>query len=107
MIMMKFNLLAMVAAAIMTVGSVSAGGQACCGHDGRVEAKAACDGNFADLKLNDDQQSKLGALAAKCKKDGCTEASQAEFLKGAEPILSAEQFAQLKAECSKHQGEKS
>jgi hypothetical protein len=40
-------------------------------------------------------------LLEKCNKDGCTKESMEAFMKSASGILSQEQMATLKAECSK------
>lgn len=65
------------------------------------EGKKECSDSYAKLNLTPEQKTKLTSLQEQCKKGGCTEASRAKFIKGAEGILSAEQFAQLKTECDK------
>ena len=37
----------------------------------------------------------------RCEKDGCTEGSMEKYFAAAKEILSADQYAQLKAECGK------
>jgi hypothetical protein len=54
------------------------------------------------LNLSAEQKLKLAAAEAACRKD-CTEANQAKFMNAAKEILSADQLAQLKAECDKAQ----
>jgi Spy/CpxP family protein refolding chaperone len=39
-------------------------------------------------------------------KAGCTEATEAKFMKDVEGILTPEQFAKFKAECNKQKSEK-
>jgi hypothetical protein len=39
-------------------------------------------------------------------KTGCTDASEAKFMKDVEGILTPEQFAKFKAECSRQKSEK-
>ena len=67
---------------------------------GKTAKKAMC-ADYAKLNLSAEQKTKLTALQEKCMKDGCTEESRAKFLKSAKRILSADQYAQLKAECAK------
>jgi hypothetical protein len=74
--------LGFIAGAMLAVAPLQAQGAACC-------AKST------------QQKAKLTALQEKCMKDGCTGASRAKFLKSAQRILSADQYAQLKAECEK------
>ena len=56
--------------------------------------------SFASLNLTADQKTKLDAWQTECMKAGCTKQSRAAFLKKAKGILSADQYAKLKAECS-------
>jgi hypothetical protein len=62
--------------------------------------KTACL-DLATLNLTPDQKAKIEAWQADCVKAGCTKESRKTFLKQAKGILSAEQFAQLKAQCKK------
>ena len=65
-------------------------------------AKMDCSQTYAKLNLSADQKTKMDALVAKCNKDGgCTKESMEAFMKSAEGVLSKEQMATLKAECSK------
>ncbi|PYK18379.1 MAG: hypothetical protein DME55_06900, partial [Verrucomicrobia bacterium] len=48
-----------------------------------------------------DQKAKIETWQAECMKAGCTKESRKTFLKQAKGILSAEQFAQLRAQCQK------
>ena len=71
----------------------------CCAS-GKTASKTMC-ADYAKLNLSSDQKTKLTALQDKCMKDGCTEQSRARFLKSAKKLLSADQYAQLQAECAK------
>ncbi len=68
------------------------------------EAKAACQVSLASLNLTPDQQTKMEAVAAEHQKAGCSEESEANYMKEAKGILTKEQYSKFKAEC-KH-GEK-
>ena len=57
--------------------------------------------NLASLNLNADQKTKIEAWQSECMKAGCTKESRQAFLKKAQGILSADQYAKLKAECNK------
>jgi hypothetical protein len=56
---------------------------------------------YAKLNLSSEQKTKLDALHADYDKTGCTKESMDKFLKSAEGVLSKEQFATLKTQCSK------
>ena len=70
----------------------------CCAND---SGKTECSQIYAKLNLTPEQHSKLDAFQARCEKDGCSEESMKKFFKNAKSVLTAEQFAQLKAECGK------
>ncbi len=89
---------AVVAAAMLVASPAFAGGKACCAKNASNEAACA---NLASLNLTADQKTKIEAWQSECVKAGCTKESRRTFLKQAKGILSAEQFAQLKAECKK------
>ena len=69
-------------------------------------AKMDCSQTYAKLNLSAEQKTKMDGLVAKCNKNGCTKESMEEFMKSAEGVLSKEQMATLKAECSKMQERK-
>jgi hypothetical protein len=94
--------LSFIAAAALAVTPLQAKDAACCakGTKSASNKKEWC-ANYAKLNLNKEQKTKLVTLQEKCMKDGCTEGSRAKFLKSARKILSADQYAQLKAECDK------
>jgi hypothetical protein len=104
--MTKFTGLALMAAAAFAVTPAYAGDKekdgGCCATHAK-NAKMDCSQTYAKLNLSAEQKTKMDALVAKCNKNGCTKESMDEFMKSAEGILSKEQLATLKAECSKHQ----
>jgi hypothetical protein len=97
--MIKILGTAVVAAAMLMASPAFAGGRACCAK-GASNDKATCM-NLASLNLTTDQKSKIEAWQSDCMKAGCTKESRAQFLKQAKGILSADQYAKLKAECNK------
>ena len=88
-----------VAAAILIASPVFAGSKGCCAK-GASHEKVAC-ADFAKLNLTANQKSKLEAWQSDCLKAGCTKQSRTKFLKQAKGILSADQYAQVKAMCEK------
>ena len=96
--MIRITTTALVAAALLTASSAFAGDKACCANS--ASKSMACV-NLATLNLTQDQKSKIEAWQAECMKAGCTKESRQTFLKQAKGILSAQQFAQLKAQCQK------
>jgi hypothetical protein len=98
--MIKITVSALVAAAMLVASSAFAGDKACCAKGVSNTEQTAC-ADLATLNLTPDQKTKIEAWQAECVKAGCTKESRRTFLKQAKGILSAEQFAQLKAECKK------
>jgi hypothetical protein len=101
--MRKFTGLALMAAVALAVTSAYAGdkekdGGCCATH---ANNKMDCSQTYAKLNLSSEQKTKMDAIVTKCNKDGCTKESMDAFMKSAEGILSKEQLATLKAECSK------
>jgi hypothetical protein len=80
--------------------SAFAGDKACCASGVSKADSMAC-ANLAALNLTPDQKTKIETWQAECVKAGCTKESRKTFLNQAKGILSAEQFAQLKAQCEK------
>jgi hypothetical protein len=74
------------------------GDMACCAKNASNQQSCA---NLASLNLTADQKSKIEAWQSECVKAGCTKESRQAFLKKAQGILSADQYAKLKAECNK------
>jgi hypothetical protein len=98
--MIKITVSALVAAAMLVASGAFAGDKACCVKGASNTEKTACV-DLATLNLTPDQKSKIETWQAECMKAGCTKESRKTFLKQAKGILSAEQFAQLKAACKK------
>jgi hypothetical protein len=98
--MIKITTAALVAAAMFISSGAFAGDKACCAKGVSNTEKTACL-DLATLNLTPDQKTKIEAWQADCVKAGCTKESRKTFLKQAKGILSAEQFAQLKAQCKK------
>ena len=98
--MIKIITVALVAAAMLTASSAFAGDKACCAKGASNTRSMSCV-NSATLNLTPDQKAKIEAWQADCTKAGCTKESRQAFLSRAKGILSAEQFAQLKAQCKK------
>ena len=98
--------LALMAAAALAVTSAHAGdkekdGGCCATH---ANNKMDCSQTYAKLNLSAEQKTKMDAAMAAHEKAGCSEASEAEYMKSAEGILTKDQYAKFKAECPK--GEK-
>jgi hypothetical protein len=98
--MIKITTTALVAAAMLIASSAFAGDKACCAKGASNANSMACV-DLATLNLTPDQETKIEAWQAECMKAGCTKESRQTFLKQAKGILSAEQFAELKAACRK------
>ena len=95
--MIKISAIALVAA-MLAASSAFAGDYACCAKGAANAHSVACV-NLASLNLTSDQKTKIETWQAQCVKAGCTKQSRETFLTQAKGILSAEQFAQLKAQC--------
>ena len=100
--MIKITTTALLAVGMLMASSAFAGDKACCAK-GAANAGVACV-NLATLNLTADQKTKIEAWQAECMKAGCTKESRQTFLSHSKAILSAEQFAQLKAQCKKTAG---
>jgi hypothetical protein len=98
--MIKITTIALVAAAMLTASSAFAGDKACCAKGASNTGSMACL-NLATLNLTPAQKAKIETWQADCMKAGCTKESRQAFLSRAKGILSAEQFAQFKAQCKK------
>jgi len=89
------------AAMLMTLSAFAkdkAGDMACCAKNASNQQSCL---NLASLNLSTDQKGKIEAWQSDCMKTGCTRESRQTFLKKAQGILSADQYAKLKAECNK------
>src|SRR5438067_176746 len=100
--MIKITTTALLAVGMLMASSAFAGDKACCSR-GAANAGVACV-NLATLNLTADQKTKIETWQAECMKAGCTKESRQTFLGRAKEILSAEQFAQLRAQCKKTAG---
>src|SRR6202045_663593 len=99
--MVKIIGTAVIAAAMLASPAFAkdkAGDMACCAKNASNQKSCA---NLASLDLSADQKSKIEAWQSECMKAGCTKDSRQAFLKKAKGNLSADQYAKLKAECSK------
>jgi len=93
------KLIALVVAGVFAAGTMFAGEHGDCAKKAGNEGKMACMASFATLNLTADQKTKMETLMTEHHKAGCTEASEAKFMKEVEGILTPEQFAKFKAEC--------
>jgi hypothetical protein len=93
--------LALMMVAVMAATSAYAGDKACCASHAKNDNKMCMSETYAKLNLSSAQKAKLDSLHAEYDKAGCTKESMDKFMKSAEGILSKEQFATLKTECSK------
>ncbi len=100
--MIKITTTALLAVGMLMASSAFAGDKACCAK-GAANAGVACV-NLATLNLTADQRTKIEVWQAECMKAGCTKESRQTFLSRSKAILSAEQFAQLKAQCKRTAG---
>jgi Spy/CpxP family protein refolding chaperone len=99
------KLIALAVAGVFAAGTTMfAGEHGDCAKKAGNEAKAACMVSFANLNLTSDQKTKMETAMSEHHKAGCTEASEAKYMKEVEGILTPEQYAKFKAECAK--GEK-
>ena len=96
--------IALLTAGLFAAGTMFAGEHGDCTKKVGNEAKAPCQVSLASLSLTPEQKTKMDAAMAEHEKAGCSEVSEAKYMKEAKGILSKEQYAKFKAEC-KH-GEK-
>src|SRR5947209_14351149 len=95
--MTKF--IALLVAGMFATGAVFAGEHGeCTKKVGNME-KPACSVSLASLNLTPDQKAKMDVAMAEHQKAGCSEASEAKYMKEAKGVLTPEQFAKFKAEC--------
>jgi len=93
------KLIALVAAGLFAAGTLFAGEQADSVKKVGNEEKAACQASMATLNLTAEQKTKMDNVMAEHHKAGCSKESETKFMKEAEGILTADQFAKFKAEC--------
>jgi hypothetical protein len=93
------KLIALVTAGMFAAGTMFAGAHGECTKKVGNEAKAPCQVSLASLNLTADQKTKMDAARAEHEKAGCSEASEAKYMKEAKGILSKAQYAKFKTEC--------
>jgi hypothetical protein len=93
--------LALMMVAVMAATSAYAGDKACCASHAKNDSKMCMSETYAKLNLSAEQKAKMDALHVDYDKAGCTKESMDKLMKSAEGILSKEQLATLKTECSK------
>ena len=99
------KLIALAVAGLFAAGTMFAGEHGNCTKQVGNQEKAACQASMASLNLTAEQKTKMDAAMTEHHKAGCSEASEAKFMKDAEGILTPEQYAKFKAEC-KHEKDK-
>ncbi len=93
------KLIALAAAGLFAAGTMFAGEHGNCTKQAGNEGKMACEVSMASLDLTADQKTKMDAVMAEHVKAGCSEATEAKYMKEAKGILTKEQYAKFKAEC--------
>src|ERR1700730_6523717 len=96
------KVIALVVAGMFATGAVFAGEHGDCTKQAGNTGKPARPVSMASLTLTPDQQSKRDKIMSEHHKAGCAEASEAKYMKEAEGVLSKDQFAKFKTECSGH-----
>ena len=91
--------LSLAAVVVLAASSAFAGEKKACCAD--AAGKMECSQIYAKLNLTPEQKTKLDSFQGACEKSGCTEESMEKFFTSAKGVLSAEQYAQLKMECSR------
>jgi len=100
------KLIALVAAGAFAAGTMFAGEHGDCAKKAGNETNMACMASFASLNLTADQKTKMETAMAEHHKTGCTDASEAKFMKDVQGILSPDQLAKLKPECNTQKSQK-
>jgi hypothetical protein len=93
------KLIALVAAGLFAAGPVFAGQHGNCTKQVGNQTVAACQVSTANLNLSSEQKTKMDALSAEHKKEGCSRATEAEYMQKAKSILTKSQYAKFKTEC--------
>ena len=99
------KLIALLAAGLFATGTMFAGEHGNCTKQVGNQEKAACQASMASLNLTAEQKTKMETAMTEHHKAGCSEATEAKFMKDAEGILTPDQYAKFKAEC-KHEKDK-
>ncbi len=100
------KLIALIAAGLFAAGTMFAGEHGDCTKNVANETKMACQVSLATLNLTPAQKTKMDAVMAEHEKAGCSEASEAKYMKEAKGILNKDQYAKFKAECKNGEKEK-
>ena len=100
------KLIALVAAGMFAAGTMFAGSHGDCTNQAANKGKMACEVSLASLNLTPEQKTKMDTVMAEHAKAGCTEASEAKYMREAKTILSQEQYAKFEAECKKSDKDK-
>jgi len=100
------KLIALVAAGLFVAGTMFAGEHGDCTKQAGYKGKMACEVSLASLNLTPEQKTKMDAVMAQHQKEGCTEASEAKYMREAKAILTQEQYAKFEAECKKSDEDK-
>jgi Spy/CpxP family protein refolding chaperone len=100
------KLIALVVAGMFAAGTMFAGEHGDCTKKVGNEAKAACQVSLTSLNLTPEQKTKMDAAMAEHMKAGCSEATEAKYMKEAKGILTKEQFVKFKAECKAEKKDK-
>ncbi|MEY2542950.1 MAG: hypothetical protein QOE81_411 [Verrucomicrobiota bacterium] len=95
--MTKF--IALVVAGMFAAGTLFAGEHGECTKKVGNTAKPACTVSLTSLNLTAEQKTKMDTAMAEHQKAGCSEASEATYMKEAKTILNKDQFAKFKTEC--------
>ena len=93
------KLIAVVAAGLFAAGTMFAGEHGDCTRQVGNTGQMVCHVSMANLDLTPDQKSKMDTVMAEHHKAGCSDATEAKFMKEAKGILTEEQYAKFKAEC--------
>jgi Spy/CpxP family protein refolding chaperone len=96
------KIIALLLAGMFATGTMFAGEHGDCTKQAGNSGKAACSVSLASLNLTPDQQTKMDAAMAEHHKAGCSETSEAAYMKEAQGVLTKDQFAKFKTECKGH-----
>ena len=100
------KLIALAVAGLFVAGTMFAGEHGDCTKQAGYKGKMACEVSLASLNLTPEQKTKMDAVMAQHQKEGCTEASEAKYMREAKTILTKEQYANFEAECKKSDKDK-
>jgi len=100
------KLIAVVVAGLFAACTMFAGEHGDCTKQAGYKGKMACEVSLASLNLTPEQKTKMDAVMAQHEKEGCTEASEAKYMREAKTILTKDQYATFEAECKKGEKDK-